>query len=441
MKNYILLFFYLFLSFGLFAQHKISGNFTPATNFKWLIAYELTPDTQKYTADTAVKEGYFSFEFPANATKGVYRLVYAIPQEEFYIDILYNGQEDIEFNFNLDNGVSFIKSEENIAYSAYLSEITPVEQKLLDFYESGNTSKKEYKVIRNTLLEIQSKYEALEEQTIAHQLIKANTLYIPESYETLDVYSTNKSKAYFDHLDFSNTLLLSSGFLKDKLSNYVFSALPLDVKNKEEMETAILKNVAEIEKNVKDTQDSFKIIVYHNLWKIANSNELNTVADAVFSTYLKDLAIQNGQQTLVDDIELSSRLRLGELAPEITWTKNDKTVTLSNLQGSEYYVLVFWSSTCSHCLKELPALHKELINYNNVSVVAVGLEDNQINWDLEINKLPNFKHALALGKWESDYAHLFGIKRTPTYFILDKEKRFVAQPEDDMEVISFLNTN
>ena len=84
-------------------------------------------------------------------------------------------------------------------------------------------------------------------------------------------------------------------------------------------------------------------------------------------------------------------------------------------------------------------LHKELLNYENVRVVAVGLEDNDTFWKQEIRSLPSFQHAIALGKWESDYAQLFGIKQTPTYFILDKDKRFLASPEDNKEVVSFLN--
>jgi thiol-disulfide isomerase/thioredoxin len=162
------------------------------------------------------------------------------------------------------------------------------------------------------------------------------------------------------------------------------------------------------------------------------------VADRIFSNSLKDLAITNGEQAIVDDIELTSRLRLGAISPELTWKENDALVNLSDLKETDHYILIFWSSTCSHCLKELPALHKELKNYKNNTVVAVGLEDDETNWNFEIKNLPNFKHALALGKWQSDYAQVFGIKQTPTYFVLDKDKRFIHKPKDDKEVISFL---
>ena len=61
----------LFISIGLNAQGSISGNFSPAKDFKWLIAYELTPGGERYTADTAVKDGSFSLEMPINAQPGM----------------------------------------------------------------------------------------------------------------------------------------------------------------------------------------------------------------------------------------------------------------------------------------------------------------------------------------------------------------------------------
>ena len=78
-----------FITISIQAQGSISGNFSPAKDFKWLIAYELTPNGERYTKDTAVKEGAFTLEMPVTAQAGMYRLVYAVPQDEFYIDIIF----------------------------------------------------------------------------------------------------------------------------------------------------------------------------------------------------------------------------------------------------------------------------------------------------------------------------------------------------------------
>ena len=104
------------------AQYSVSGNLTPAEDYKWLIAYKLNPDHQNYVADTAVKNGAFSLNMPTNAQIGMYRLVYAVPQEEFYFDFIYNGKEDIVLSFDSQKGLSFTSSKENLLNSRYYND-------------------------------------------------------------------------------------------------------------------------------------------------------------------------------------------------------------------------------------------------------------------------------------------------------------------------------
>lgn len=426
------------IAIGSQAQHSISGNFSPAKDFKWLIAYELAPGSQRYVADTAVNDGYFKLDLPANAAKGVYRLVYAVPQDEFYIDVIYNGKEDVAFNFNFEEGVSFTDSNENITFNSYFSSISAIETKLVDFYQSEKSSKSEYSKIIKELATVQQGFETRSKGLLVHTFITSNKSSIPSTYEAVASYFNHKKEFYFKHINLEDKVLQASGFLKDKLSNYAFSAIPLESTSQVEIEEAIKENIKTIADKLENTPGDFQVDIFHALWKIARENKLTNVSGLVYSEHLKDLAIQNGQQQLIDEIEVQTRLSIGALSPEITWEKNGVTNSLSNLSGAEYYILIFWSSTCSHCLKEIPALHKELANYKNAKVVAVGLEDNEQNWILESEKLPNFNHAITLEKWESEYAQLFAIQKTPTYFILDKDKRFVSKPENDKEVVAFL---
>ncbi len=222
-----LLFLYtLLIAIGVQAQGSISGNFAPQKNFKWLIAYELTPGGENYVTDTAVKDGHFSFKMPVSAQPGLYRLVYAVPQDQYFIDLIYNKKEDIQFNFNLAEGITITNSEENKWFNAYFDAIHDAENKLNKFYESGSSSKDAFMEIINAMEAIQNTYESEHEATMAHEFIVANRGYLPESYQTASEFLKNKKKLYFEHLDFGNKTLLSSGFITDKISNYVFSAIP-----------------------------------------------------------------------------------------------------------------------------------------------------------------------------------------------------------------------
>ena len=161
-------------------------------------------------------------------------------------------------------------------------------------------------------------------------------------------------------------------------------------------------------------------------------------SDFVYTNYLKSLAKENYQNQLIEDIETHNRLRIGAVAPEITWKEGKLLKKLSVLEKSPYYLIIFWSSTCSHCLRELPKLHQKLKDKANVKVIAVGLEDHDYTWKIETPKLSNFTHIIGLDKWENKFAKIYAIQQTPSYFILDKDKKIIAKPEQQEDVIIFL---
>ena len=428
----------LFISLSIQAQGSIAGNFSPPKDFKWLIAYELTPNGERYSVDSAVRDGSFELEMPLTAQAGMYRLVYAVPQDEFYIDVIYNKKEDVKFNFNLQDGLTITNSEENKWYREYFSKITAAQDKLIEFYETNNEPNKEYTSIIKELNAIQTSFEEKHATTIAHKFIKANRSYIPSEFEDLETFLKNKKQHHFDHLAINDPVLQGSNFLTDKFASYVFSALPTDITTKEQLAIEVNKNVKTTAEFIKSTPIGFQERSMHQLWKIADVNDMPSVQDYIFKNHLKKLAIANNNQKLVDELELAARLRIGAVSPDIIWQANGKKHSLLTMEEAENYLLVFWSSTCSHCLKELPALHEEVKEYDNLKIIAIGLEDDNVNWKEVSATLPGFNHAIALGRWESEYAHTFGIQSTPTYFILDSEKRFLAKPESDKEVVEFL---
>lgn len=416
------------------AQRTISGTFSPAEEYRWLIAYKLNPGSQAYMADTAIKDGKFTLVIPENEKTGIYRLVYAVPQEEFYFDVIHNGKEDVELSFTTDSGLSFISSEENILFHDYFKNINDLEQRIISFYQNGKTSETEFLDVAENLRDTQKMYEAKSKDMVCHDFIIANHPYIPSGYEPIQAYIKNKKQHYFDYLDFKNPVLQGSGFLIDKVLNYVFTALPMKELSPVEVEKEIQNNVEEISAYTQDIDSSFSTRLYHDLWIRMAANNLDATSDFVYNNYLKALAVKTGNEEIINNIETYNRLRFGTIAPEISW-ENGK---LSELQGASTYVLVFWSSTCSHCLDELPKLQEQLNGIADVKVVAVGLEDEGSSWKREAAKLTHFTHAISLGKWESQYAKLYAIAETPTYFILDQDKKIVAKPKDYKGVISFL---
>ena len=285
---------------------------------------------------------------------------------------------------------------------------------------------------------VQQDYEGESEGLLAHHFITANRPYIPTEYETSETYWQHKKDRYFEHLDLNDPILQGSAFLTDKLANYVFTAISTEKRSKAESEKVLQKNTDKVASELRGTEAAYRFHIYHSLYTKAAANEFYATADHILNSYLKPLAEETGNKKTVDEIEVQNRLQIGAIPPEITWKEGNTTKKLSEMQGADCYVLIFWSSTCSHCLHEIPPLHEALKNFPEVKVLAVGLEDGKENWEKESAKLPDFEHVLALGHWDSKYAKLYDIHRTPTFFILDADKRIIAKPETDKEVVDFL---
>lgn len=424
------------------AQHTISGTFSPADDFTWIIAYRLKTTNQVYVADGPVEEGKFSLSIPEDAEPGTYRMVYAIPQDEFYFDVIYNGTEDIVLSFSKDKGASFVNSKENILFHSYFKEMNDIHQKIQNHYTTQKKDKEEYSEISKAIKQTQSSYEEKSNGLIAQQFIKANKPYFSDSYESVSDFVKHRKQHYFDALDFDNALLQSSSFLTEKALNFVFTSLPLKQLSQVETEQEIQKNTKTLSNQLTNVASEFQFQLYYGLWKQAARTDYNLVADDIYESYLIPLASQADDKEVISMIANYNRIRIGAVAPEISWTENFKPQHLSKLDSAEHYVLVFWSSVCSHCLNELPKLESGLKPYSsNVKVIAVGIEDEKVNWEIESTKLNGFTHVLSLGKWESKYVKLYSIEQTPTYFILNKDKEIVAKPDNYEDVLSFLETD
>ncbi|PIB37949.1 TlpA family protein disulfide reductase [Maribacter sp. 4G9] len=427
----------VFFSMGVQSQHTVSGNFSPANSFRYIMVYHLANNGVEYVTDTGVKDGQFSFTLPHSVSPGLYRLVYAVPQDEYFIDIIYNCEEDIVLNFDLEAGIDIVSSKENSIYYDYFSEIENAKDAFMAFYSDGKSDKKEYMQLVDKMAQIQNSYGSKSKGLIADTFIQANRHYLPEKYMSLSNYLLAKKKHYFDHIDFTNDTLQASEFFSDKVLNYMFWAIPPGTP-----ESGL---VQEINKNVDFLTSKLEVVpkilqtnVLAKAWKKANESEAYEVSDHIYETYLKKLAQETKNDNLISIIETQTRLRKGAVSPEITWEENGEKKSLSSLSGASRYLLIFWSSTCSHCLNEVPVLHEQLKNIQDVEVVAVGLEDGMENWKKTIPRLADFHHAIALEKWESPYVQTFAVQKTPTYFILDKDKRFLDRLEDANAVIEYL---
>lgn len=423
------------------AQHSIKGTFSPAEDFKWAILYRVTPTNNIYTAQTAIENGSFEFKLDSTVTKGVFRLVYAIPQEEYNFDVLYNAQENVELTFNLEKGVEYTSSKENLLLNDYSHKMINIGQEISSTYNQENVNKKKLLALFKQQDTTQNYFEKQAKNTLAYHFIKANKPYIPNRFEDASTYVKHLQENYFTQVDFKDSVLQSSTFLMDRSMAYIFGVY--DATDDKTMAYKI--NINTVYKQVENTHPNFKISFLKELWQKLIDVEQIDLANYLATKHLIPLAKEYKNTSLVNKLVMFKSLSLGSVAPNFSWTveegEAEKTKWLSQLDFANTYILVFWSSTCSHCLREIPKLHEFVSKYSKeeLQVIAVGLEDEAFGWDIESRKFPEFIHVLGLGKWDNEIGNSYDVSSTPTYFILDKDKKIIAKPETLEELEQFIN--
>jgi len=436
MKHLIYLLF--LLPTVLFSQHKIEGVFTPAEEYTYAFLYYATPSGASYIDRAEVDAGgHFSITLDSTAPQGIYKIVYALPPEDNNFDLIYNGKENVAITYSTEKGLDFTASSENKLWSSYTKSMELVNMTISNYYTKKSTDKKAFKDIFKTLSDTQSAFEEASKGKLAHVFITANSPYIPTDFEDISTYSNHLKDTYLKYVDFNNPLLQSSDFLIDRVLAYVFG-MSQNTDN-----ATYTEHIDNLVTSIGDNDDTLgiKISLLQLIWQRFADNENTTLANYISDTYLIPLAKQTKNKDLETVLVAYKNNTIGMKAQnfELVITKNGatETTTLHDLTGDNNYLLIFWSSTCGHCLQELPEVTK--IVPQNTRVIAIGLEDDGENWEKAIRSYPNFTHILALGKWDNPISIKYNISATPTYFILDKDKNIIAKPYDITALKEILN--
>ena len=416
-------------------QNSIKGTFSPAKEFTYAFLYKNTPTGADYIDRAKVKsDGSFTIEMESEATSGIYKIIYATPPEENNFNFFYDGKEDVVLKFDLETGLSFISSSDNMLWEKYLSDISNINQQISEYYTSESTNKKAINAIFENLAGTQKSYEETAKNSQVLAFIKSNRTYIPPEYEDINTYSKNLKDHYFDYIDFENKLLQSSDYLTDRVLAFIYAMPPTTRAYSDAIDDLV---VAIGNKSI------LKMNLLEAVWTAMLQSEQDAVANYISDNYLLDLAKQNNNELLVEVLQEYKNTAIGNKAVnfEFTYLLDDTPINtnLYELDTADRYLLVFWSSTCSHCLEELPKVKTLMDQYPDVAVIAYGLEESVRNWKKTITNFPNFIHTYDLGKWDSPVVKDYAVHATPSFYILDKDKTILAKPEHVEDIEAFLD--
>lgn len=455
MKNILALL--LLISSVCSAQNTVKGIVSPNLKTDWVILYKIEGTKQVFINNTTIKKdsiavngnkeevGVFELKIPATAKSGAYRVNYRLEGASF-VDFFYN-KEDISFVFNPDypeQSITFSESSENKLHKEFLETVSMAQQKLdsIQILALQNPSldlKDAYKIAYKNLKTTQKKYIESSKDKYIFPIVKASLRNNPpEILESIKDYMSNLKNTFFDNINFSDKALINSSFLTNKILEYIFY---INYSDDVDTQKKLFKQSIETVLSKIDNQVYKRDVIEFLIEQFEASKNLNVI-DYLFENHYNKLPETLQNSKFKKEKEALFAVEIGRIAPDFSWKENGKNFKLSTLNDAEKYVLVFWSTSCSHCLREIPELHTYMKTKKDTKVIAFALEENAFVWETyKKNNLSGWHNVLGLKKWENKTARTYQVYSTPTYLVLDKNKKIIAKPNAINDVKAFLGNN
>ncbi|MEQ6124305.1 TlpA disulfide reductase family protein [Pseudotenacibaculum sp. MALMAid0570] len=450
MKKLLILF--LLISSFAQAQYSVKGNIHPPKKYTWVLLYKVEGARQLFVKNTQIKQevkqvdgknitiGTFEFELPADTKTGSYRITYDLQQNGF-VDFLFN-KENVELSFNpgdVEGTTVFSTSKENQLYKRFLNDIAlaqyQVDSLQVAYLKNPSTnSENAYNNALSNVRKVQSSYTKNAQGTLAYHFIKATDRYnSPTIAKSSQEYLDGVISHFFDKIDFSNSQLYNSSFLIDRIADYVFY---MNYSNNAEKQQQLYKKAVDVAIG-KVTDITFKADVIEFLTSQFSALKNVDLVDYLLANHFNKLPKDKQNLEFKKRIEEAMAIAIGRIAPDFSWTENGKEMSLSQLKGGQSYLLIFYSTECGHCLREIPQIYDFMKDKTKTKVIAFAMETSDTAWKNYIKNLSGWHHPLGLGKWENKIARTYQVNSTPTYFVLGMDKKIIANPEkiEDLKVI------
>jgi peroxiredoxin len=252
---------------------------------------------------------------------------------------------------------------------------------------------------------------------------------------------------YLDHMDFGDDGLLRMpvNIVKQRLDFYFDKIIVPDADTCMMVADKLLnqcKNTIEMEKYL--------------IWYLTNRFESSNIMglDRAFvrmamSTYCQGKSWWVDSATITKMCENAFRRAhtlIGETAPELELKDiKGNWVNTQKIRGP-YVVMIFWDPTCGHCKEVMPKLAKIYQENKDKGwkVIALSSGDKKKEWEEYYNSHPETQALTHLIRGEvqsqkyADALYSYYVVASPTIYVLDADRKIVANRIDVDKMVEFL---
>ena len=251
---------------------------------------------------------------------------------------------------------------------------------------------------------------------------------------------TEAMQTYWDEVDFSDTSLVGSKAMSDKLVEYFYSFTDGDEQRFDSLSVEGLKVLL--------GRAKVNMRLYEYILDFALNGYAGMGRDRVTDFLLNYPQIAEGEITIVEGLRLDSitepyqKVRVGAKAPDYFGVTIDGRAYAIYASAARNTLVVFWSTDCEYCHEFLTQIRKHLDLKSDFELVSFALAENQEEVSRTVKKmrLPGY-HFYDEKRWDGEAFLDYHVTSTPTVFLLDKDRTIVCKPYDWEELKCWLKQN
>jgi peroxiredoxin len=357
---------------------------------------------------------------------------------ELWVSPIYcNNADSTYFQANERENSSFVRfSNENLKQKEQLALL----QTFLMNYDAP-----ESKFYQQGIIEYEHRRQTFN-QWVMDQTLKDKALFVSSMYgfQYVQQISWNGDEFdriknlidhYFDGIDLKNPFLIKTSDINKWMDNYVnlYGQLAITVALRDSLFSEAGRIAIEKAKYGHPLVYGWMVDYFYRGYE---SNGMDA-GMKILEPYLNDsTCLTSKRQEIARRLKGIETLIVGSKAPDIS-IKNEEGVLFelsAFAPNSDYILLLFWSADCSHCVeladKIYPWYQQTEVN-KKLAIVAISLDDTDLDikaWEQKKKELTGWEHLHDTEGVRSKVAADYYILSTPVMFLLDKDKKIIAQP-------------
>jgi peroxiredoxin len=397
--------------------------------------------------------GNFALTVNGSTPPGMYKVSFG---KDLSVDMIFN-RENISFTSDiraLADSLRFTSSLENQLYYGFMKQDQDAQARLeliqpvLDFYPTRDNYYKytvqEYERIQKGSERLVDSLQRNYPSSYAVRIIKLySTPFLPASLGR-DERMAWLRQHYFDKTDFTDTSLLRSPAYANKAISYLalYSNNRLQQK---QLEAEFIKGVTVVLSAAAVNAEVYKFLLDYLVGGF-DKYHFDDVITYMAENFTDPSSCEDADKksALQKKLETYKKIATGKAAPDLELPDAKGVPVKLSAMRSEYTLLVFYSSECSHCMEMMPKVKGfyDSQKPKRIEILAVSLDTDKQSW-LDFIKTGKYGwiNVCDLKGFNSPAADAYNIYATPTMFLLDRNKTILAKPISYRELEQVLREN